>query len=372
MKDRTRVGIIFGGRSVEHEVSLASARSVMEAIDPERFDVIPIGITKEGGWISSGKPLALLEESAAGSPRPAAPADDSALSPVQAGLPGTVESMSSFAPPDVIFPLVHGIYGEDGTLQGLLEMADLPYVGSGVLGSSVGMDKDVSKKLFEREGLPVVECRIVRRADWNRQGPALFDEIVDALGLPLFVKPAGSGSSVGVSKVRTREEFDAAVRLAFEYDRKVMIERAVNAREIEVAVLGNDDPSASVAGEIVPCHEFYDYEAKYLSESQLVIPAAIPEELSDRIRALAIRAFQTLELSGLARVDFFLDRDSQEVFLNEVNTLPGFTPVSMYPRLWQATGLSYRSLITRLIELAVERHRARKALKTTYSPIAHP
>jgi D-alanine-D-alanine ligase len=371
MTRRLRVGVLFGGRSVEHDVSLVSARSVMAAIDPERFEVVPIGITRGGKWLPPARgrdPLALLAESAGtGSGRLEAEG-------VPAGLPVPAEREDLAGPDastgrlDIVFPLVHGIYGEDGTMQGLLEMADLPYVGSGVLGSAVGMDKEIAKILFTAAGLTVVPGEAVRQAGWTADRSGTLARLSGRYGWPCFVKPAGSGSSVGVSKVRAAADLPAALDLAFRYDRKVLVEQAVDAREIEVAVLGNDAPEASVCGEIVPCHEFYDYDAKYHSESTLLVPAPLPDETAAGIRAAALAAFRALDLSGLARVDFFLDRTSGRYYLNEVNTLPGFTPVSMYPRLWEASGLAYRDLISRLIDLGLERHLLRRALDTTFIP----
>lgn len=383
MSRRTRVGIVFGGRSVEHEVSLISARSVMAAIDPERFEAVPIGVTKEGRWLIGGDPMRELTRAAeatrgrAAAVRGESPSDDPpvGIRPMLPGLseggrqPARAGSAPDSEPLDVIFPLVHGISGEDGTLQGLLEMADLPYVGAGVLGSSVGMDKDVSRRLFVHQGLPAVETICLRRSEWEgADRPAIARRVHEVVGWPCFVKPAGSGSSVGVSKVRTESELAAALDLAFQYDLKALVERAVNAREIEVAVLGNVEPVASVPGEIVPAHEFYDYESKYLTESKLLVPAPLEPAQAAEARRLAIEAFRVLDLAGMARVDLFLDRETGRFYLNEINTLPGFTPVSMYPRLWEATGLPYRELITRLIALALERRAERRALRTSYTP----
>jgi len=380
MSRRMRVGVIFGGRSVEHEISLISARSVMGAINPERFEVVPIGVTKDGRWLTSGDPLRLLQQDTRGEGagragvRPMLPGLSGSqsvkpASPRAASSAGSEEGASGSGSLDVVFPLVHGIYGEDGTLQGLLEMADLPYVGAGVLGSALGMDKDVSRRLFAHHGLPVVATRRIGRNEWSREGPSFWQStIVSEIGFPCFVKPAGSGSSVGVSKVASAAALMSAVEMAFEYDRKVLVERAVEAREIEVAVLGNDDPAASVPGEVVPCGEFYDYQAKYLKESQLLVPAPLEAAKAEEARRLALEAFRALELAGMARVDLFLDRANGQFYINEINTLPGFTPVSMYPRLWEASGLSYRDLVSRLISLALERYNQHKLLKTSYSP----
>jgi D-alanine-D-alanine ligase len=372
---RLRVGVIFGGRSVEHEVSLMSARSVMAAIDEKRFEVVPIGVTRDGCWLTAGDPLRLLSSGAgaAGEPiesgavRPALPGLNPPWSGTAGGQAVAGPSDESVPPQlDVVFPLVHGIYGEDGTLQGLLEIADVAYVGAGVLASALGMDKDLARRLFQERGLPVVPWRAIRRREWLRRGADFESNVTDEIGLPCFVKPSGSGSSVGVSKVRTASDLADAVEKAFEYDLKVLVERAINAREIEVAVLGNDEPAASVPGEIIPCHEFYDYEAKYLEESELLIPAPLEPAEAEEARRVALEVFRALDMSGLARVDFFLDRDSGKLVVNEVNSLPGFTPVSMYPKLWEASGIPYRELISRLIDLALERHRSRTAIKTTY------
>jgi D-alanine-D-alanine ligase len=366
---RIRVGVIFGGRSGEHEVSIRSARGVLSALDPARFEPVLIGIDRAGRWQACDA-RALL----------GAPGNDEAVGQ-GALVPTTVAS--ALAPPsdrslasqfavDVFVPLVHGTYGEDGTLQGLLEMAGAAYVGSGVLGSSVGMDKDVSKRLLRDAGLPVVDYLVTRRSTrlkgarpHSEQAEALFEERVEGeLGFPCFVKPANMGSSVGVYKVKRRAELAAALDGASQYDHKVLVERGVDAREIEVAVLGNDEPEASVPGEIVPTHEFYSYESKYIDENgaSLLVPAPLDPIEAREVQGLAVRAFQALELEGLARIDFFLERGTGRWFVNEVNTLPGFTEISMYPRLWQASGLSYRDLVTRLIELAVERFERRRTL----------
>jgi D-alanine-D-alanine ligase len=356
---RVRVGVIFGGRSGEHEVSIRSARGVVSALDPARYEPVLIGIDRAGRW-QRCEAQALLgaagTDEAVGQGTLVPTSSASALA-----APGDRSLAAQFAV-DVFFPLVHGTYGEDGTLQGLLEMAGAAYVGSGVLGSSVGMDKDVSKRLLRDAGLPVVDYLVTRR---SRLGDAVFEERVEGeLGFPCFVKPANMGSSVGVYKVKRRAELAAALAGAAQYDHKVLVERGVDAREIEVAVLGNSEPEASVPGEIVPAHEFYSYESKYIDENgaTLLVPAPLDPIEVREVQALAVRAFQALELEGLARVDFFLERGTGRWFVNELNTLPGFTEISMYPRLWQASGLSYRDLISRLIELAVERFERRRTL----------
>jgi D-alanine-D-alanine ligase len=356
---KLRVGIVFGGRSVEHEVSVASATSILEALDPSRYDVSLLCVDTEGRWRLGG-PGAIPSNASRGEEvsLPAVPADGTLLS-AKAGRPvGRL---------DVVVPIIHGTGGEDGCIQGFLELAGVPYVGSGVLGSAIQMDKDVAKKLLRAEGIPVVPWIAARAAEIAAGAAAIADLAIRELGLPAFVKPASLGSSVGVSKAKTRAELAAGLRGATRYDDKILVERAVNAREIEVAVLGNDAPEASVLGEIVPKGEFYDYESKYVDDdTELLVPATVDEEIAERARALALRAFRILEGAGLARVDFFLDRDTGELFLNELNSLPGFTEVSMYPRLWQASGLSYPALLDRLIELALERHRGRAALERTY------
>lgn len=366
---RLRVGIIFGGRSVEHDVSLVSARSVLAVLDPSRYEVVPIGVTREGEWLTSPDVQHTLRDGVKRETgeRTALLADPSVGGLVRFGDDGRLAKEGvGMEALDVVFPLIHGGYGEDGKLQGLLEMADLAYVGSGVLGSALGMDKEVGKRLFAGAGIPVVPSVLVRAHAWVVGAAALLAAIEREIGYPCFVKPSGQGSSVGVSRARHVQEARDAIAEALSFDDKVLVERAIDAREIEVAVLGNDAPEASVAGEIVTTHEFYDYDAKYHDDAtRLVIPADIPEALSVRLRELAIRGFQALELSGMARVDFLVDRDTLEPYLNEVNTLPGFTPVSMYPKLWEASGLSYPRLVDRLIELALGRHEAKQRLRTT-------
>jgi len=357
---RRRVAILFGGRSAEHEISVISARSVMDALDPRRYEVIPIGVTKEGRW-----------ELLPGGP-PALPAGLEPLPHVteRAGTEVTldqgprsralVSADGSRLPIDVVFPLMHGPYGEDGSVQGFLEMAGVPYVGSGVLGSAVGMDKAVQKVLFAAAGIPVVEHEVVHEREWGEDAEAVQAR-AEHLGRPLFVKPAALGSSVGITKVAAREGLRGALEEAFRYGRKALIERSVEgARELECAVLGNDDPVASVAGEIVPRgHAFYDYEAKYLDEhgAELLVPAEISPETLEEVQRLAVTAFRTIDGAGMARVDFFLTEQGR-LYVNEINTIPGFTSISMYPKLWEASGVPYPELIDRLVELAIERHEA--------------
>jgi D-alanine-D-alanine ligase len=357
--------VIFGGRSGEHEVSLASAASVLAAIDTTRYDVIPMGITRDGQWLIGGDPLRALAE-AAGVPlalppgaTAAGPGSGQALARVATagGLPaGTAASL------DVMFPLVHGPYGEDGTLQGLLELADVPYVGAGVMASAVGMDKAAMKAVFRAHDLPVVPYLVVLDHEWRGAPDAWRRRVADELGYPCFVKPANLGSSVGISKVTAERALDAAVATAFAHDRKVLVERGVLGREIEVSVLGNDEPEASVPGEVLPGREWYDYEAKYTDGiAKLIIPAPLSPALTAEFRRLAVAAFRAIDAAGLSRVDFFLDTDDR-IWVNEINTIPGFTRFSAYPRLWEASGLPYPALVDRLIALAVERHARKRRL----------
>lgn len=358
---KLRVGLLFGGRSVEHEVSVTSATSIHGALDPSRYEVVPIAIGHDGGW-RIGAPGMLPEQVARADDRnlPAAPAPR-ALERIAD--PGSERPVSRV---DVVFPIVHGTGGEDGALQGFLETAGVPYVGAGVLGSAVGMDKEVSKRLLAHAGIPVVPWVLVRAGELADPA-AVESRVFAALAPPVFVKPASLGSSVGTAKVRGREELVGALREAARYDRKLLVERAVDGREIEVAVLGADAPEASLPGEIVPSHEFYDYESKYVDEgTELLIPAPLEEAQTAEVRRLALEAFRVLECQGMARVDFLLDRGDGRFYVNELNTLPGFTDGSMYPKLWEATGLPYPALLDRLIELALERHRRRGELETTY------
>jgi D-alanine-D-alanine ligase len=357
-----RIGVIFGGRSGEHEVSLASAASVLGAIDRSRYEIVPMGIGKDGQWLVGGDPLRALAEAsgtrlALPPPLPAdTRAEATALARVATtgGLPAGLAGRL-----DVVLPLLHGPYGEDGTVQGLLELADLPYVGAGVLASAVGMDKATMKAVFRAHGLPIVPHLVVLRHVWQADPDAIARTVPDATGYPCFVKPSNLGSSVGISKVRRAGDLRDAVDAAFAHDRKVLIERGIAGREIEVSVLGNDRPEASVPGEVLPGREWYDYEAKYTEGiAKLVIPAPIPDELAGEFRRLAVAAFCAIDAAGLARIDFFLEGEDR-IWLNEINTIPGFTRLSAYPQLWEASGLSYPRLIDRLIELALERHAAK-------------
>ena len=393
---KLRIGILFGGRSGEHEVSLLSAASVLNAIDKEKYDVIPIGITKDGRWLTSNDAQSLLEGKLvieprhlrAGDPEITEPAAvlargeavivppepvhrQSGLVPFQTDAPLTRRASDRAINVDVIFPVLHGTFGEDGTIQGLLELADIAYVGAGVLGSAAGMDKDIMKSLFIAAGLPIVKHVTILRSAWKKDRKKTANLVESKLKYPVFVKPANLGSSVGISKARDRKELGPAIEEAARFDRKIVIEQGVGgkknkAREIECSVLGNDEPLASVPGEIVPIKEFYDYNAKYLDEgSELIIPAKLTKAETKKVQELAIRAFQAVDCSGLARVDFLMDPATRKIYLNEINTMPGFTAISMYPKLWAASGLEYSDLIDRLIQLGIERHADKK--KNQYS-----
>lgn len=364
-KKRLRVGVLFGGRSGEHEVSLASAASVIRALDPEKYDVIPIGIAKDGRWLVGSSATRLLPDVIRTGDRVVLPPDPSAAALVPlAAVAGQPSVMV-----DVIFPVLHGTFGEDGTVQGLLELAGLPYVGAGVLASSVGMDKDVQKRLFEQTGLPIVPFLAVRRSEWERERARVIGDIKKKFRFPVFVKPATLGSSVGMTRVNAAHQLGAAMDLAGEFALKFIVERCVTAREIEVSVLGNDQVRASVPGEIVPHREFYDYTAKYLETgTRLIIPAALTKKQVATFQEYAVRAFQAIDGAGMARCDFFLDRKNGKIFINELNTIPGFTSISMYPKMWEASGLPYPRLIDRLIELALELHREKARTKYSIEP----
>lgn len=370
------MGVIFGGRSGEHEVSLVSAKSVMDVMDKEKYEVVPIGITKEGHWIASGDPMKALTTGDVSASGPVALFGD----PSRRGLmrleetDGAIE-MIQLAELDVVFPVLHGPYGEDGTVQGLLELAGIPYVGAGVTASALGMDKAIFKDVMKAHGLPVTDYLVLKRKEWDADPEGVMDRIEERLSYPLFTKPANLGSSVGVSKCHDRRGLAAGLAEAARYDRKLLVEAAVPAaREIEVSVLGNDDPIASIPGEIIPSREFYSYEAKYIdtgeNASRLLIPAPISSELAERVRDLAVRAYKAIDCAGMARADFLLSGTTGELYVNELNTIPGFTAISMYPKLWEATGISYPELIDRLIELAVERYRDKERSETSYRPAA--
>jgi D-alanine-D-alanine ligase len=354
--DRVRLVVLFGGRSAEHEVSCISALHVLRAADADRFDVVPIGITRDGRWIESGEALAALGGGAAALPSPD-DSDASELDPLPAIVPANRE------PSDVVvFPLVHGPMGEDGTVQGLLELAGVPFVGAGVLGSALCMDKSAAKDVLAARGLPQARWLAAREPEVD---DAFVERVIDDLGLPAFVKPANLGSSVGVTKAHDGAELRDALNEALRYDEYVIVEEFVAAREIEVAVLGNTSPRASVPGEIVPSHEFYDFDDKYLDGSAgLRVPAPLSEEATDRVRRLAVDAYRALRVDGMARADFFYEEDGRGFLVNELNTIPGFTPISMYPKLWEASGLPYDELVDELVRLALERHERRSRFDT--------
>jgi D-alanine-D-alanine ligase len=370
MGEKVRVGLIFGGRSGEHEVSLMSAQGVMGAIDREKYEVVPIGITKGGRWLAAGDPMKALSSGVAAESNPAlllAEPSQQGLMRLETREQERALKVIQVSQLDVVFPILHGPYGEDGTVQGLLELAGLPYVGAGVAASAVGMDKALFKDIMCAHGLPVVPYLVIKRKSWEREPEETVAWIEAELGYDCFVKPANLGSSVGISKAHNGSELRAALEEAARYDRKLVVEVAVDAREIEVSVLGNDEPIASVPGEIVPCNEFYDYSAKYLDgESDLLIPAPLPAETADLVRRLATEAYLAIDCAGMARADFLLDRETGQVYVNEVNTLPGFTPISMYPKLWEASDVSYTELIDRLIQLALERHADKSRSATEY------
>jgi D-alanine-D-alanine ligase len=383
---KLRVGVIYGGRSGEHEVSVASAASIIKHLDRGRYEPVPIRIEKDGRWTLADKtPTAIsaadvIEQArleGARSIRPgreahlvAHPGEDTVLA-IERGSDSRADATGAATVTgvglDVVFPVLHGPYGEDGTVQGLLELANVPYVGAGVLGSAVGMDKAVMKTLFAARDLPVGPYSVVLRPEWNRSASAVISRIAAELGYPVFVKPANLGSSVGISKAKSVGELEMAMELALQFDRKVVIEAAIpKAREIECAVLGNDDPEASIPGEIVPSREFYDYEAKYLDEgSKALIPAPLTASQAAEVQRLSIAAFRAVDGAGMARVDFLIAGESGEMYVNEVNTIPGFTTISMYPKMWEASGVSYTELVDRLITLALERHAEKQQLRTS-------
>ncbi len=365
MSRKIQVGILFGGKSAEHEISLQSAKNIVEAIDKNKYDVLLIGIDKEGQWHLSRDSKFLLHEEDPQRIKLNRASDNLAL------VPGKKEeqfvSLSNRQPAgslDVVFPVLHGPLGEDGTVQGLLKLMNIPFVGASILGSSVGMDKDVLKRLLRDAGIPTAKFLVFDRSSANKID---FNIVKNQLGLPFFVKPANLGSSVGIHKVKDQKQFESAVKGAFQYDNKILIEESIQGREIECSVLGNDDPIASVPGEVVSQHEFYSYEAKYIDENGAVleIPAKLPVPIIQKVQNLAVKTFKTLCCEGMARVDFFL-RDNKEVIVNELNTIPGFTRISMYPKLWEASGISYTDLIDRLIQLALERFEREKELKTSF------
>jgi D-alanine-D-alanine ligase len=368
MAKKLRVAVIFGGRSGEHAVSLMSAKFVLSSLKASKYDVTPIGITRAGAWLTGKDVLAALTAEDCSSLQPAALLPD----PTRPGLKRIEmkdgnEMLQTLTEVDVVFPVLHGSFGEDGTLQGLLEMAGVAYVGAGVLGSSVGMDKAVFTDVMRANDIPVVANALILRSEIEKDIDAAVRIAEGVSGYPLFIKPANLGSSVGISKVHSRSDLVEGLMYAAQYDRRILVQKGHNAREIEVSVLGNDDPQASACGEVVPEAEFYSYEAKYHDDrSKTYMPANIPVATSERIRALAVKAYKACDISGMARVDFFLDKDSGEVYLNELNTIPGFTEISMYPQLWKASGLDGEALVDRLIELALERRAQRDATVHEY------
>lgn len=366
LESKIKVGILFGGQSVEHEISILSARSIYKAIDKGKYDVVLIGIDKQGGWHFSDEQI-FLEYNATRRLESLTNKSDQQL----ALIPGRkidflyqLSTQEKPKPVDVVFPVLHGTNGEDGSIQGFLKLSGVPFVGAGILGSAIGMDKEVTKRLLRDAGIPIPHYQVFRQIDSNRIDSL---KIQAEFGLPLFIKPANLGSSVGISKVKTIDEIKPAIDKAFLYDHKILIEECILGREIECSVLGNEHPEASLPGEIKPNHEFYSYEAKYLDENGAIldIPAKLPDNLIKEVQETALKVFQVLEIEGMARVDFFLQEDGR-LLVNEVNTIPGFTRISMYPKLWEASGLSYKDLITRLIELAIERAERDQKLKTTY------
>jgi D-alanine-D-alanine ligase len=366
---RARVGVVFGGRSGEHDVSLRSAQTVMAALQAAGHEIIPIGVSREGAWLTDGDPMHVLQAASPlfalsdGAPqagRVIEEVEKLSLAARESSAPAVIPANGWAGDLDVIFPVLHGPMGEDGTVQGLFELAGLPYVGAGVMASAVAMDKSTCKQLLAQAGIPQAAWLTVLRKEWERFPDAIAADVERELGYPCFVKPANLGSSVGISKVHTAGDLPRAMTEAGLHDRKIVIETGVNGRELEVSVLGNDEPIASAIGEVVPGSEFYDYEAKYvLDNSALIIPADIPDEAADEIRAVAARAFRVLDCAGMARVDFFLEHDTGRVLLNEVNTIPGFTAISMYPKLWEASGIPLPELVDRLVQLAIERHAER-------------
>jgi D-alanine-D-alanine ligase len=360
---RTRLAILYGGRSAEHQVSVVSARSVMEALDPDRFEVVPIAITRDGAWMLPDRSPLELTASDGTLPEVEPAGRELAVRPERGGGSGGL----MVSPPeggvgvDVVFPILHGPFGEDGTVQGLFELADLPYVGSGVLASALAMDKAMAKVVLAQAGLPQAPYVVVPERDWRAGPERVAAEVAGRLDYPVFTKPARLGSSIGISKVKTPDVLAAGLDAAFAHDTKALVEQGVAARELECGVLGNDAPEASVVGEVIPSHEFYDFEAKYLDDAlKLEIPAQVPDAVRAQVRELSLRAFQALDCEGFARVDFFYEEATGRVLLNEVNTIPGFTPKSMFPMLWAASGLTYPDLVARLVDLAIERHAARR------------
>jgi D-alanine-D-alanine ligase len=366
---KLKVGLIFGGRSGEHEVSFCSASSIIKAIDKDKYTVVPIGITREGRWISpQGSELALQSGRIEGKNTVILLNDPSGRALVHIDNNQKLDKSSASERLDVIFSVLHGPYGEDGTVQGLLELADIPYVGAGVAASAISMDKDLMKIIFQQRDLPILKWMTIKRKEWQKDKEKILSLVQDDFEYPLFVKPTNLGSSVGITKVHEKEELEKAIDLASSYDRKILIEKGLEeAREIECGVLGNDEPRASVVGEVKPAGEFYDYDSKYIDkETQLIVPADLPDGVSRKVQEIALRAFKAVDAAGLARVDFFVSKKENKIYLSEINTIPGFTSVSMYPRLWEASGVSYPDLIDQLIQLALERHQDKNQNKISY------
>jgi len=366
---KIRVGIIFGGRSGEHEVSFCSASSIIKAINKDKYTVVPIGITKGGRWISpQDSELALQSGKIEGKNTVILLNDSFSKSLVCIDNNQKLDKSSALDKLDVIFPALHGPYGEDGTVQGLLELANIPYVGAEVAASAISMDKELMKTIFKQKGLPVLKWLTIKRKEWQKDKEKILSLIQNGFEYPLFVKPTNLGSSVGITKVHKKEELEKAIDLASSYDRKILIEKGLEeVREIECGVLGNDEPRASVVGEVKPAGEFYDYDSKYIDEgTQLIIPADLPDEVSQEVQRIALYAFQAVDAAGMARVDFFVSKKENKIYLSEINTIPGFTSTSMYPRLWEASGIPYPELIDRLIQLALERHQDKRQNKISY------
>jgi D-alanine-D-alanine ligase len=366
---KIRVGIIFGGRSGEHEVSYSSATSIINAIDKNKYEVIPIGITKKGKWISPEETAyALKSGKIEGKSSVVLLGDPSSKKLIKINNNRGLNNISSGENLDVIFPVLHGPYGEDGTIQGLLELANIPYVGAGVAASAISMDKDLMKIIFKQKSLPILNWLTIKRKKWQKDKKEILSLIQNKFKYPIFVKPTNLGSSVGITKVNQEKELKGAIDLAASYDRKILIEQGLEgAREIECSILGNDEPRASVVGEVKPAGEFYDYDSKYIDErTELIIPAELPKEVSEKIREIALQVFKTVDAAGMARVDFFVSPKNNKIYLNEINTIPGFTFVSMYPRLWEASGIPYTDLIDKLIQLALERFQDKGKNKNSY------
>ncbi|HER25407.1 MAG TPA: D-alanine--D-alanine ligase [Candidatus Atribacteria bacterium] len=366
---KIRVGLIFGGRSGEHEVSFCSATSIIKAIDKDKYTIVPIGITKEGRWISpQDSELALQTGKIEGESSVFLLNDPSGSALIRTDNNQRADKSLTLERIDLIFPILHGPYGEDGTIQGFLELANIPYVGSGVASSSISMDKDFMKTIFQQRGLPILKWVTIKRKEWQKDKEKILSLIQAKFEYPLFVKPANLGSSVGITKVHKKEELDEAIDLASAYDRKILIEEGLEeAREIECGVLGNDEPLASVVGEVIPAGEFYDYNSKYIDGgTQLIIPAELPVNVSKKVQEIALHAFKAVDAVGMARVDFFVSKKENKIYLSEINTIPGFTSVSMYPRLWEASGVPYSELIDRLLQLALERHQDKNQNKISY------